>query len=537
MQKSNIHYLLTTSLVGLLAATGASQLQAKGKDMGVINFPISCSAEAQSKFEHGLGLLHHMMYKQAETAFSALTDSDPECAMPHWGIAMTLYHPLWGGEPSKQELVRASESIAKAKSLISSDRELAYISAAEAYYNDWETKSHKERLAVWAKAQQNVLQVNPDDEDALAFAALSELAVANKSDKSYAAQKKVGKQLEKLHSHSPEHPAGFHYLMHAYDNPELANKAKEIASGYGKLAPNVPHALHMPSHIFVRLGQWTDTISWNNRAAKAAIEQSGSEKISQQMAHATDYIVYAHLQRGEDDMAQQALDNALAIDQQQDSFAAAYGMVAAQARYALEREQWAEAARLPERFPDIFTWNKRPSVVAINQFARGLGSARSGDIPGASLALTNLNELHQRLVDDKNDYWATLVDSQRMSVAAWLSFAEGNQQAALQQMRKAAQMEDSVDKHPVTPGAVLPARELLGDMLVLMNKPQKAISAYEAALKISPNRFRSQYGAWQAARMASMKQQENQFQSDLLALVDTSKSGRPAIEEFQSSLK
>ena len=349
-------------LIGALLALTATDLTAQQNDasqsdreIGKVEFSISCSPEAQAQFERGLALLHHMMYGQAEQTFAAITDMAPNCAMPHWGIAMSLFHPLWPGQPSEQKLAKGWAAIEQAKALsVSSEREQAYIAAAEAFYKDWQTLDHRSRLAAWEKAQKKAYEDNLDDIDAVALYALSHLATAPKADKTFSHQKAAGELLEQLHARAPLHPGGFHYLIHAYDNPVLAERAVAVAKGYDKLAPNVPHALHMPSHIFVRLGIWEDTISWNQRSAAAAKQQPAGDATSLHYAHAMDYLVYAHLQRGEDKMAQDALKALNAVNNHQDSFVSTYGVAAAQARYPLERAQWAEAAALPVRGSQYF---------------------------------------------------------------------------------------------------------------------------------------------------------------------------------------
>jgi tetratricopeptide (TPR) repeat protein len=304
--------------------------------------------------------------------------------------------------------------------------------------------------------------------------------------------------LEALHSRHPKHPAGFHYLIHAYDNPVLAPRAENVARGYSDIAPNVPHALHMPAHIFVRLGLWQDVIDWNTRSAQAALEQPVNGAVSKHYVHAIDYLVYGYLQQSQDQLAHEALAEMLSQGRFQPGFVTAYGLAAAQARYALERERWDDAAALQSRVPATFDWDKYPAVVAISEFSRGIGAARSGKLDVASDAIEQLDALHQQLVDSGDRYWSVLVDSQRHSVRAWLAYAQGEQQQAVDQMRVAADLEDSIDKHPVTPGSVLPARELLGDMLLSMGQHAEALAAYDSALAISPNRLRSQHGVRQA---------------------------------------
>lgn len=528
--------LWTASLMTTNLFAQTSEALHSDHALGKVEFSISCTPAAQAQFERGVALLHHMMYEQAEQAFTAITAEEPDCAMPYWGIAMTLFHPLWVGQPSDSEVSKARAAIEKAKGLSASGRERAYIAAVEALYRDWQTVDYDDRLRAWAAAQQKVYRDNPEDLDAAAFYALARLATAPKGDETFSHQKDAGQLLEKLHEQAPHHPAGFHYLIHAYDNPVLAARAVEIARGYDQLAPSVPHALHMPSHIFVRLGLWQDTIAWNRRSADAAKRQPVGGKTSLHYAHAMDYLIYAHLQRGEDQNAKRALAELSAIGNHQDNFVSAYGVAAGQARYPLERARWAEAAMLPVRTPPTVAWDKYPAATAISHFARGLGAARSENLKVARQAVSALDALHQQLQDTEQNYWATLVAAQRTAVGAWISFAQGDRNEALRLMHEAAGLEDSVDKHPVTPGAVLPARELLGDMLSSLDKPDESLTAYEAALVISPNRFRSLYGAWQAAHRSGKQEQARTYYARLQELIAIADNDRPEIQQLRQSL-
>jgi tetratricopeptide (TPR) repeat protein len=305
--------------------------------------------------------------------------------------------------------------------------------------------------------------------------------------------------LEEMHARAPDHPGLYHYTIHAYDNPALADRAERVAAGYDRLAPEVPHALHMPSHIFVRQGNWPGTIAWNERSAAAALAQPVGDLTSRHHAHALDYLAYAYLQRGEDEAARGVRDRLLAVTAYQPGLPTAYALAATPARYALEREQWADAAALTPRAGAPIAWEQFAAAESITYFARGIGSARSGDAAGAGAAIAELDRLHGVLAGSE-PYWATLADAQRKSVAAWVAFGAGDHERALGLMREAADLEDSLDKAPVTPGAVLPARELLGDMLLAAGRPDEARAAYEAALAISPNRLRSLAGAARAAR-------------------------------------
>ena len=466
---------------------------------GTVAFETSCAEATHSSMNQGVALLHHMMYDQAAAHFTAAAEADPACAMAHWGLAMTYLHPLWA--PSTQEEIeKGRAAIRKARSLTpATDREAAYVAALEAFFTP-ESATFPERLAGWESGMKAVHEVAPEDVEAAAFYALSRLATAPRDDKRFARNAEVGGELQALHAAHPDHPGLFHYTIHAYDNPVLAAQAEDVARGYDKIAPNVPHALHMPSHIFVRLGMWPDVIAWNRRSAAAALDQPVAGGVSMHYPHAIDYLVYAHLQRGEDEEAQAALDELLSVDGQiQSNLAAAYGLAAARARLPLERGDWAAAAALQSAVPAYFPWDQHPAAQAITEFAVGLGAARTGDVAVAAASAERLDALHARLEEMNDTYWAIQVDAQRKTVRAWQALAEERADDAVALMQEAADLEDSVDKHPVTPSAVRPARELLADMLATVGRPAEAIQAYDQTLAVSPGRLNALHGAGMAA--------------------------------------
>jgi len=514
--------LLSYFEILLLLLTGIFLLNtntafAKDKPIGKVEFANSCSPEAKQTLNKSVALLHHMMYMQAEKEFQKAAEIDPECPMAYWGIAMTQFHPLWA-PPSKEELQKGHDALLKAKQLKpKTPREQDYVSAVEAFYDGWDSKDHKTRITAWSEGQKVVLDNNPNDIDAGAFYALSLLATAPKIDKEFKNQQQAGQILENLLQTAPEHPALFHYTIHAYDNPMLASRGVTVARGYDKLAPNVPHALHMPSHIFVRLGIWPDTIDWNIRSAAAAEEQS-ADAMSLHYIHAVDYLIYAYLQQGQYGKAAEVLKKVNSIQNYQDSFITAYGIAGAQSRSSLERMDWEDAAKLPVRTHSEFPWDNYPQYEAITYYARGLGAARSGDIESAKKDKAKLDMLYEATVKNGEQYWAVIVDAQRQTVDAWITYSSGDKDKGLEMMKSAADLEDSVDKHPVTPGAVMPARDMLGDMFLLSNKPGDALAAYEASLKISPNRFYSLFGAGYAAESAGDMKKAEKYYSQLIEL-------------------
>jgi tetratricopeptide (TPR) repeat protein len=502
--------------------------------VGIVDFPISCNADLSKDFNHALAMTHHMMYTQAGAEFESIAKKDPMCAMAYWGVAMTHFHPLWA-PPSEDELRLGLQAVERALELKApTEREQAYILAAKAFYENWENIGHGDRIAAWNVAQEGIYESYPDDLDATAIYALSILAAAPKDDTTFAEQKKAGTILEGLHREAPEHPAGFHYLIHAYDNPLLAGKAVDVARAYDKIAPDIPHALHMPTHIFVRLGMWADVASWNTRSAAAALKHPVKGATSLHYAHAMDYLVYANLQIGADGKALAALNKINEIGNYQDSFASAYALAAAGGRYVLERSEWEKAAKFSLDELPKFPWGRHPSSEAIAWFTRGVGAARSGNLEEAGKALERLDVLHGKTVESGQQYWATIVDSYRQTVDAWKTYAEGNREVALVKMAKSADLEDSVDKHPVTPGAVLPARELFGDMLLLEKKYGEAIEAYKASLKISANRLRSLYGAARAGELAGLDDTAGRYYGKLLKVAGDYGADRTELKEARA---
>lgn len=470
-------------------------------DLGKVEFAISCEPHVQKDMNRALALLHHMMYAQAQQLFDALASQHPNCAMLHWGKAMALFHPLWPVIPSDEKLAKGAAALEKAHTIDAiTQREKDFIHAVKAFYDNWQTSSYSDRITAWETAQKKLHGDYPDDVDAAAFYALSHLATAAKDDQSFTHQKQAGELLEKLFEKSPSHPGVIHYTIHAYDNPLLASRAVKAARAYDKIAPDVPHALHMPTHIFVRLGMWNDANSWNYRSGQSALKYPAGEYISHHYPHALDYLVYGYLQTAENDRAEKVLADINERNGYQPSFVSGYALAAIPARQRLELRQWDQAATLAVQTPKDFPWQKFPELEAITYFARGLGAARLHNTSGAEGAIKQLDQLHQRTVESGKAYWAVLVEAQRETVKAWLLFAKGKRPQALALMAKAADLEDSVDKHPVTPGAILPARELLGDMLMLAGDYKKAADAYATALSIGPNRFNSLYGAAKAAQ-------------------------------------
>lgn len=489
----------TTALILLASASTAHSPDTllnglNAGELGHVNFATSCSAEAQPNFETGLLLLHHMMYRQSATHFAAAAEADADCAMAQWGIAMTKFHPLWPGGPSPEETEAGRAAVAHLAEMDpGTPREAAYIEAVQAFYAG-EDKTFRERLAAWAAKQREIDAAFPEDLDAVAFDALSQLTMAPRGPDAVPELKDAGARMDALRVQAPQHPAGYHYAIHAYDHPALADRALETARGYDKIAPEVPHALHMPSHIFTRLGLWEESAAWNARSAAAVLAQSERDVIADHYPHAIDYAVYAHLQAGDIAAAEALLAEVHANPDLENTFGSAYADAATAARVPLEQDDWAGAAALPADLNPAISWDRFPQAVAIRWYAKGIGAARSGDLPDAEDALDHLAELGQVMKDRDLGYWLALLDAQTKSIEAWVALSRGATEAAVDLMRAAAEVEDKAGKAPVTPGHVLPARELLGDMLLAVGDKAGATKAYQASLAMSPNRRRSVIG-------------------------------------------
>lgn len=527
--------LICLYTLGFMLVMPIQELSAQSQQYGKIDFNVSCNEEVQADFDHALALMHHMMYEQARDRFSKVAEKDTGCGMAQWGIAMSYIHPLWGQRPSDADFKAGSKALAKVREMSNlDDREKVYVNAIGPFFNDWEATSYRDQLRMFEEGYRELHEQYPDEVDAAAFYALGHLATAPPDDESLSHQQKAGAMLEELHRQYPEHPGLFHYIIHAYDNPKLAERAIDVARAYDKVAPDVPHALHMPSHIFVRRGIWTDVIDWNKRSAEAALRQSSEDEISMHYVHALDYLTYAYLQRGEDVKAKKVAQKTIEIGNLQDHLGSAYSVVAAQARYNLEREEWGKAAQISLQSPNNFSLDNYPAAQSMIHFARGIGSARSGDLEGAQKAMEALNDIHQTLNNKGEEYWAVLTDAQRKAVESWMFFEEENQEKALTLMREAADTEDSIDKHPITPGHILPARELLGDLLLKMDHPEEALTAYEKSLEISANRFRSLYGAGRAAELAGNIDKAKEYYKALVAIASSEEVERPMFSEVRN---
>jgi len=509
----------------------------RAEQYGTVFFPISCSSQVQKTFERGVAVLHSFEYEDANATFIAVAHRDPNCAMAYWGQAVSYYHPHWQ-PPDASYLKLGREASERALAIGGkTPREKEYITAIADYYRDSERLDSRTRAVNYQKALEHLYTAYPDDREAALFYALQIIANAPPRDSSYAEQKKAGAILEKIFAESPNHPGVAHYIIHAYDNPVLANRALAAARSYAKIAPSSVHALHMPSHIFIQVGSWQEAIDSNRAslaAARAWVAKSGRKELWDQQAHAQDYLAYAYLQTGQDLLARQIRDEVSRYSERfgETPMAAYSALVGIPARYALERHQWAEAAALPIRKVPM------PLYEAETYFARAIGCARTGDLAGAKSNADKLAELRGQLPQG-NQGWvgnADLVEVQRLQAEAWLAHAEKRDADAVKLMKSAIALEESTSATWIA-APLLAGNEQLGDLLLEQNQPEQALAAYEASLQLAPNRFNSLFGAGRAAELAGTPSKAETYYAQLLSMCKDAESERPELHFAKSFLE
>ena len=464
-----------------------------GQKLGKVNFANSCSPKVQQQVSQGVAMLHSFWWPAGQSAFQEIAAEDPNCVVAAWGFASILmYNPFVGGTPPA-DIARAQGAIEKGRQMnVKTQREKDYLEAVAAYWEDYANRNERQRALARSKAYEALAAKYPKDDEAQIFNALYLIAIQQASDQTYANSLKAAAILEKQFAKYPGHPGIAHYLIHSYDAPPTAQKGLPSARRYAGIAPDAPHALHMPSHIFTRVGAWQDSVATNRRSADIA--QKGNE--GDDALHAMDYIVYADLQLARDGEARKTYEQAMRITPSTPRFVGPYPQAAMPARLALERGQWREAAQLQPM------QSKFPFTEAMTHLARAIGAARSGDAAAAKADLEQITQKRDALRAAKNDYWATEAEVMRLAAAGWVAFAEGSNDAAVGLLREAAALEDKNEKHPVTPGRILPAREQLADLLMEVKRPADALKEYEQSQKREPDRFRGLYGAALAAEMA-----------------------------------
>ncbi|MEX2527270.1 MAG: hypothetical protein WEA09_06485 [Gemmatimonadota bacterium] len=485
--------------------------------MGSVSFATSCSQDAQPLFQQSVAALHSFWFQEALDGFEAVAAMDPECAMAHWGVAMTLWgNPMTRAAPPEARIQSALEAVERARALSGdiTQRERLYIEAVAALYEGHPEVGHIQRMRAHEAAMLQVVEANPGDAEAAIFYGRMVVGNAPPDDLTFSRQLHAAAIMEPLFEEMPEHPGLAHYLIHAYDAPAIAQQGLDAAMRYADIAPDAPHALHMPTHIFTRMGYWEESIELNARSAQA-------EPIPDAAVHPLDYMVYAYLQLGRDGDAAEVLDRVRGASDAFYGGLIGYNLAAMQARYPLEKSLWSQAAELEA------PGEGEPYVEAVTRFARGLGAARSGDVAAAQAELEAMAGLRDQLREVGDDYWATVVEAQRLAAEAWAVYAAGDSEGALRLAREGAELEATVEKHPVTPGPLLPARELLGDLLMELDRPVEALEAYEATLAQERNRARALHGAARAAEAAGNREAAGRHYGALLELLEGADEDRP----------
>ena len=517
--------LIATVGIGVLTAHGAwAQEPQHIHEVGTVAFPVSCNADAQARMHQAVASLHSFWFPEARKLFESVVAADPGCGIAYWGVAMTHFgNPMAGGSTADGQAA-GWDAAQRARSTGGrTERDRAYIVAAVALFQDHATLANRARMLKYEAAMKQIVDRFPDDTEAQIFHGIFRVANAAPTDLTFAQQKEAAQVLTRLYRQQPRHPGLAHYIIHAFDSPSLAALALDAARQYADIAPAAPHALHMPSHIFTRLGYWDESIRTNRRSADLEATPGGK-------SHPLDYMVYAYLQQGRDDAALAALKEVggSITGEYIAGALGSYNALAMPARYALERDDWKSAAalRVAIAAPAL-------EAVAVTHFARGLGAARSGDVALAKQEVAALQKIVTDLTTRKDPYWPIVVEAQRDAVSAWVAQVEGRRDEALRLAREAADTEERVEKHPVTPGPLIPARELLGDILMVRKQPAEALAAYEATLKREPNRTRTLLGAARAATAAGRKDVARTYYRNVIDLMDP-KSMRPELAEAKT---
>ena len=507
---------------------------AGNEKLGTVHFATSCNPAAQKQFDRAVALLHSFEFNHAIDGFNATLKADSSCGLAYWGIALSQWsNPFATGLKAASQLQDGRQAAERGLAIeAKTEREALYVKAVSKLYVDFEKTPQRARLLAYRDAMADVAARYPKDTEASIFYALALAASEEPTDKTYASRLKAGTILEALFVKEPDHPGLAHYIIHTYDVPPLAGRALLAAQRYSKIAPDAPHALHMPSHTFTRVGYWQDSID-GNLAAAAAAKREGQ---TAEELHALDYQAYAYLQTAQDEGARRLVESLTEVASRFNPktvisgaappSAGYFALAAIPARYALERRDWKAAANLEVRETSV------PYTDAMTHFARGLAAAHLGDSETARASQEALTRIHERLAQANEHYWAQQVEIQRRAVAAWLALAEGHAEDALREMRAAADLEDGTEKSAVTPGPLLPARELLGEMLIQMNQPGAALEQFEATLKREPNRFRALYGAARAAHLKGDEAASRRYFRDLLMVCERAdKPGRKEMAE------
>lgn len=532
------------AISGFVLALAASCLaqdhqHRSGEKLGTVHFATSCNDVAQKEFDHAMALLHSFEFSRAIEEFNAVLGDDATCGIAYWGIALSDWsNPFAPGIKDKSQLQAGREAAGRGTAArAKTERERAYLAAVGKLYTDYESTPQRTRLIAYRDAMSEVVAKFPEDHEAQILYALAIAASEDPADKTYAGRLKAGAILETLFESEPTHPGLAHYIIHTYDVPPLARQALVAARRYSEIAPDAPHALHMPSHTFTRMGYWQESIDSNIAAAAAARRQGQTAE----ELHSSDYEIYAYLQTGQDVAARRILDSlpemASRFDPQAVFSGAAspsvgyFALAAIPARYALERREWKQAAQLTPLATPF------PHTEAMTWFARGMGAGHLKQTQVARDSVSALKDIRERLLKAGESYWAQQVEIQEFEVGAWAALADGKKQEALEQMKSAAQLEDGTEKSAVTPGPLAPARELLGEMFLEMKQPAQALEQFEATLTKEPGRLRALYGAGRAAQLSGKREASQKYFAELLKVCERmDKPGRPEIMEAQKAI-
>src|SRR5437016_5534835 len=545
---------LTSCLIGRHVECATVPRPSDLRGTGKVEFPISCTPSVQSEFARGVALLHSFFYEEARRVFTSVAERDPKCAMAQWGIAMTWWHPIWT-PPTPDEMRAGKAAIEKAMAMnAGTDRERGFITALNVYYNTRDNSTAgavgqschgpvgaRDRVIAYETAMRQLRDKYPDDFEAQTFYAFAVLAVgyATPNDTSLSKQLEAAAILEKLRKQNANHPGVVHYLIHCYDYPSLAQRGLAAARSYNSIAPWVPHALHMPSHIFTRLGMWDESIAANKASAEASRAYAAMrhrDATEAEELHALDYLAYSYLQEAQDTEAKKIVDFAGKVRKTNPEleFSAAYALAAIPTRYAFERNDWAAAANLS--IPNLPHWSSFPFMEALIEYGHALGRAHTDDLDGARKAIARMRELRDATKDPKFDYFKNHLDLQMQASSASVAASEGKKNEAIEMLRRAADAEDILGKHPVSPGAFVPIREQLGSLLLEGGQSKEAQREFEAALKIYPGRFRGLYGAARAAEQNGDKESASRYYAKLAAQTTKAASSRDELNHVREFL-
>lgn len=523
---------------GILCPLSGATAQHEAHSLGTVDMKVSCSAAAQEEFNHGVALLHHMTYPQARASFERVASLDPRCAMAQWGIAMTLFQPLWPTRPSPADLRRGWQAAERGSALATTDREQKFLGTVDAFFREPESTDYWLRIRRWRDATAALYAALPDDIEAGAFHALALLATAPTDTTAATSAARAADILLRIYARAPDHPGANHYLVHSSDVTGREHESLEITRKYDAVAPRNPHALHMPTHIYTRLGEWDNVIRGNLRAAEAALEIPAGDQgqfVWDEFPHAVEYLVYAYLQRGMDDSAAAQLKRLHATERLEPTFKTAFHLASTRARYALERRDWTEAAQVVPREPASLNWDRLAWPEAIAHFAHGMGAVRQGDGQTAASSSARLVALDSAMQRAGEMLFANNIRILRLELDAWRAHNDKQPDSAVALLRTAATLEASTPKHAVTPAPTIPATEWAGDLLLELKRPAEALAQYQRALELYPKRLNSLAGAARAAREAGQEATARRYYQELLTVADPG-SKRPVVAEARTFL-